>query len=167
VTVEIRPVETDDEHEVALELNNTIRPDHAVTIEDVRSYVAAVPQQHYLAWEGDRAVGTASVAEQPARGRPLVRDLVRAESRRRGIGTALFAELSRWARERSFDELEAWIDDDETDGLAFARARGFVEVSRELKVALELKGFQPPPVDPPAGIEIVTWAERPDLVRGM
>ena len=167
MSVEIRPVETDAEHEVALELNNTIRPHHAVTIEDVRSYLAAVPQQHYLAWDGDLAVGTASAAEQASRGVPLVRDLVRPESRRRRIGTALFAELSGWARERGFDELEAWIDDHETDGLAFARARGFVEISRELKVALELEGFHPPPIEPPAGIEIVTWAERPDLVRGM
>jgi GNAT superfamily N-acetyltransferase len=138
-----------------------------VTIENVRSYIAAVPQQHWLARQGDEAVGTASAAEQRRRGVALVRNLVRPASRRQGVGSALYAEISRWARVRGYEQVEAWIDDEEAEGLAFARARGFVEVSRELKVALELEGHEPPPVDPPAGIEIVTWTERPDAVRGM
>jgi GNAT superfamily N-acetyltransferase len=167
VTFEVRLVESDADHEVALELNNTIRPEHAVTIENVRSYIAAVPQEHWLAWAGDRAVGTASAAEQRGRGVPLTRNIVRPEIRRQGVGSALYREISGWSRERGAGQVEAWIDDEETDGLDFARARGFVEVSRELKVALELEGHEPLPVDPPPGIEIVTWTERPDAVRGM
>jgi mycothiol synthase len=167
MSVDVRVCETDADHEVALELNNTIRPDHAITIENVRSYIASVPQQHWLAWERKRAVGTASAAEQRGRGIPLVRNIVRPDSRRQGVGSMLYAEMSRWARERDYDRLEAWIDDEETDGLAFARTRGFVEVSRELKVALELAAYDPPPVDPPPGIEIVTWTDRPEAVRGM
>jgi mycothiol synthase len=165
--VEIRPVETDDEHAVALELNNTIRPGHAVTLDDMRAYLAVVPQQHYLAWEGELAVGTSSVARQSGRPQGLVEDTVRLERRRQGIGSALYAALSAWAREQGISELEAWVDDQEEDGLAFARSLGFVEVGRELKVALDLEGFDPPAVDPPAGIEIVTWEERPELVHGM
>lgn len=167
MTVEIRAVDSDADHGVALELNNAIRPDHAVTIEDVRSYIDAVPQQHFLAWEGEEAVGTASVALPFGRPQAMLRNLVRPESRRRGIGSALFETLSQWARQHGVSEAEAWIDDSEEEGLAFARARGFAEVGRELKVALELDGYDPPPVDPPAGIEIVTWAERPELVRGV
>jgi GNAT superfamily N-acetyltransferase len=112
-------------------------------------------------------VGTASVALQPGRGVPIARDIVRPERRREGIGTALFAALCGWARERGATEVEAHIDDEETEGLAFARALGFVEVSRELRVALRLEDYDPPAVDPPPGIEIVTWAERPDVTRGM
>jgi GNAT superfamily N-acetyltransferase len=138
-----------------------------VTLEDVRSYIAAVPQEHYLAWEAGRAVGTASIAEQSGRGVPLVRNMVRPDRRRRGVGSQLYAAVSRWAADRGYAELEAWIDDDEAEGLDFARARGFAEVARELKVALDLEGYEPPAVDPPEGIEIVTWAERPELVRGM
>jgi GNAT superfamily N-acetyltransferase len=166
VTVEIRPVETDAEHEVALALNNELRPAHAVTMVDVRSYIEHVPQQHYLAWDGDVAVGTASAAQQP-RPVPLARNMVLTERRREGVGTALFVALSSWAHDRGAVEVESWIDDEETDGLAFAGSLGFVEVSRELKVALDLRDHEPPPVDPPPGIEIVTWAERPDLTRGM
>jgi GNAT superfamily N-acetyltransferase len=167
VSVEIRPVETCAEHEVALALNNEIRPDHAITIDDVLDYVAAVPQQHWLAWDGQAAVGTASAAERSGRGVPLMRDIVRPERRREGIGTALFRAVSAWARERGASDVEAWVDDVEQEGLAFAHALGFAEVSRELKVALDLVGYEPPPVDPPAGIEIVTWAERPELAPGI
>ena len=167
MTVDVRVCESDADHEIALELNNTIRPEHAVTIENVRSYMAAVPQQHWLAWEDDRALGTASAAEQRGRGIPLVRNIVRPERRRQGVGSALYAEISRWARERG---LRAAGGVDRRRGGRRARvagARGFVEVSRELKVALELHDHEPPPVDPPPGIEIVTWTERPDAVRGM
>jgi GNAT superfamily N-acetyltransferase len=167
VSVEIRPVATDAEHEVALALNNEIRPTHAITLDDVRAYVAAVPQQHWLAWDAGTAVGTASAAEQAGRGVPIVRDLVRPDRRREGIGTALYGAVSGWARERGSNEVEAWIDDEEQEGLAFAAGLGFRELSRELKVALDLDGYEPPPVDPPPGIEIVTWAERPDATAGM
>ena len=167
MSVEIRPVEARAEHEVALALNNEIRPDHAITIDDVLDYVAAVPQQHWLAWDGETAVGTASAAQQSGRGVPLVRDIVRPERRREGIGTELFRAASGWARGRGAGEVEAWIDDAEPEGLAFARALGFAEVSRELKVALDLDGYEPPPIEPPPGIEIVTWAERPGATPGM
>jgi GNAT superfamily N-acetyltransferase len=136
-------------------------------MDDVRSYLAAVPQTHYLAREGDDVVGTAAIAEQHGRGVPLVWNLVPEASRRRGIGSALLTELSHRATELGYGELECWIDDHETEGLAFARARSYVEVARELEVALDLEGYEPPPVDPPPGIEIVTWAEWPELVSGM
>ena len=120
-----------------------------------------------LAWEDDRAAGTATGVLESNRARPLVWLIVRSDARRRGIGSALFAEISAWARARGFAELDTWVDDDQPEGLAFARSRGFVEVSRELGVALELEGFEPPPVDPPDGIDIVTWADRPELARGL
>jgi GNAT superfamily N-acetyltransferase len=165
--IEIRPIDSDAGHEVALALNNELRPDHAITMGDLLSYVEAVPQRHWLAWDGDAAVGTASAAEQPGRPIPVVRTIVRPERRREGIGTALYRTLSAWARERGATEVEAWIDDEEEAGLAFVESLGFREVSRELRVALDLAGYEPPPVDPPEGIEIVTWSERPDATDGM
>src|SRR5439155_19160831 len=63
--------------------------------------------------------------------------------------------------------LAAWVHGDDPDGASFALHPGFTEHSREASVALDLAGLAPPRVEPPAGIEIVTWAERPDLARGM
>jgi GNAT superfamily N-acetyltransferase len=53
------------------------------------------------------------------------------------------------------------------ESLAFAQRRGFSEERRETGLVLSLVDISPPPVQPPAGIEIVTWAQRPELARGM
>ncbi|HET7929727.1 MAG TPA: GNAT family N-acetyltransferase [Actinomycetota bacterium] len=45
--------------------------------------------------------------------------------------------------------------------------RGYAEVGRELQFELLLARATPTPSEPPAGIEIVTRAQRPDLVPGM
>ena len=51
--------------------------------------------------------------------------------------------------------------------MSFARRRGFREVERNGRMILDLTAFEPAPIAPPNGIEIVTWAERPDLARGI
>jgi mycothiol synthase len=42
-----------------------------------------------------------------------------------------------------------------------------VEVSRDLLVQLDLTTLDEPAVTPPEGIEIVSWAERPELAYGL
>ena len=87
--------------------------------------------------------------------------------RRRGVGTRLYEAASDWARERGLDRIEVPVRDNDPESLAFAERRGFVEERREKGLVLELTGLEPPPVEPPEGVEIVTWAERPDVARGM
>jgi GNAT superfamily N-acetyltransferase len=99
--------------------------------------------------------------------RPFVLITVPEPYRRRGAGTALYSAISDWARERGLDTLEARVADDDPASLAFAQKRGFVEDRREPGVALDLTAIEPPPVEPPAGIELLSWSERPDLARGM
>ena len=89
------------------------------------------------------------------------------EYRRRGAGTALYAAISTWARERGLDTIQTIVADDDPGSLAFAQRRGFVEESHEKGVSLDLTRIRPPIVEPPEGVEIVTWAERPELARGM
>ena len=92
---------------------------------------------------------------------------VLAEARRRGVGTALYEAVSDWTRERRLDVLEAVVSDEDPESLAWAERRGFAEDRREKGVGLRLAEIEPPPVEPPEGIEIVSWAERPDLARGI
>ena len=47
------------------------------------------------------------------------------------------------------------------------RRRGFVEVGRNSTLVLDLTAIEAPVVEPPEGIEIVPWAERPELAAGM
>jgi GNAT superfamily N-acetyltransferase len=89
------------------------------------------------------------------------------DRRRRGAGTALYEAISTWARERGLDVMEAVVADNDSASLEFAQRRGFVEDRREQGVALRLAGIELPPVELPDGVEIVTWAERPELARGM
>jgi GNAT superfamily N-acetyltransferase len=92
---------------------------------------------------------------------------VLAGERRRGAGTALYEAISRWASERGAGELEVPVAGNDPESLSFAQRRGFTEERREVGLVLGLAGISPPQVQPPAGIEIVTWAQRPELARGM
>ena len=87
--------------------------------------------------------------------------------RGRGAGTALYSAISDWAMERELETLEAVLADNDPDSLAFAERRGFVVERHEKGVALDLTAVEPPPVEPPPGVEIVSWADRPELARGL
>jgi mycothiol synthase len=89
------------------------------------------------------------------------------ERRGRGIGDVLFREVSRWAAELGATELRASVTEGKDESLAFAEHRGFVEISRDLVVQLDLTAIDEPKVSPPDGIEIVSWAEHPELARGL
>ena len=89
------------------------------------------------------------------------------EARGRGAGSELFREVARWVSERGCIELESSVREDDPESLSWVVRRGFREVGRNSTLVLELEGIEAPAVDPPEGIEIVSWAERPGLERGM
>jgi GNAT superfamily N-acetyltransferase len=72
-----------------------------------------------------------------------------------------------WARERGHEQLEAVVADDDPESLGFAARRGYREERREAGVALDLRRIEQPIVTLPDGVEIVSWAERPELAHGM
>src|SRR5437870_4590066 len=45
--------------------------------------------------------------------------------------------------------------------------RGFSEVGRNSIMALDLVAAAAPAPDPPVGVDIVSWADRPHLIRGL
>jgi GNAT superfamily N-acetyltransferase len=89
------------------------------------------------------------------------------EHRGGGNGDRLLATIEAWAKERGSTHLEGGIAEDDDATIAWAGARGFEEVGRNSRLVLDLTAIDPPVVDPPAGIEIVTWAERPELAPGL
>jgi len=89
------------------------------------------------------------------------------EHRRRGIGSALYAEVSRHATSLRRAGLACTAREDGEDALEFLDHRGFAVVDRLRKLALDLAGLELPAADPPAGISLVTYAERPELAAGM
>ena len=153
----------------SLEVYNTVWPRDAVTIEAVHSYRdSAQDYIDYLVREDGVVLGSgvgAIFAYRPHRVDTLM--TVLAGKRRRGAGTALYEAISKWASERRAHELEVSVSGDDPESLSYAQRRGFTEVRRQVSLVLSLSGVSPLGVGPPAGIEIVTWAQRPELARGM
>jgi GNAT superfamily N-acetyltransferase len=165
--MEIREARTDDELARVLEVRNRVHPDDAITVENLRSHEHAVAEmQHRVAVEDGEPLGAATFGLLRTKPDPFAFLWVLPERRRRGVGAALYDEISRWAAERDRTEIEAWVEDT-PDGVSFATNRRFTETGRELRVSLDLTEIEPPPAAPPAGVVITTWAERPGVIRGL
>jgi GNAT superfamily N-acetyltransferase len=93
--------------------------------------------------------------------------LVLPERRGHGIGDELRAVIERWAAEHGATELEGPVAEDDAATLDWAARRGYEEAGRNSRLVLDLTAIETPAVEPPPGIEIVTWAERPDLAEGL
>jgi mycothiol synthase len=144
--------------------------DEADTVEGYLDWKRQAQETTWLiAVEGGRDVGAAigiggwHSPEGVARGEVRVVE----DARGRGVGTALLAELSSWARPRGYVELMGPVKEVDQASLDWAARRGFVEVGRNSLLVLDLTTIDAPQVVAPGGIEVVTWAERADLAEGM
>lgn len=169
--VSISPATTEGEAATSLAIRNAAAPAFAASAADEADAKAWYREHLELVASLDgEPVGAALVALEPGRESRRSAQLevaVLPTSRRRGAGGGLCRAASAWARERGLETIEAWICDEDPDGLAFATGRGFVPVQREGRLALDLAGLEPPPATPPAGVSIVTLAERPDLLEAL
>jgi GNAT superfamily N-acetyltransferase len=118
-------------------------------------------------WDGAPAGSAVGVVFPQRLDRVFALVTVLPARRRKGIGSALYRAISTWTADRGLRELEVPVLDNDPESLAYAEQRGFVEERRELGVVLRLAEIEPPEIAPPDGIEIVTWANRPELARGM
>jgi len=167
--LELTPCADERDEQVSLDVYNAVWPHAAFTMDEVRSFKQSVRAHHDVVARLDGVpVGSALTVLVPHRSdRVLTIVTVLASHRRRGVGTALYAELSAWTGERGLAEIEVPVLDNDPESLAYATRRGFVEERRELGVVLDVTGMEPPALVPPDGVEILSWAERPELARGM
>jgi L-amino acid N-acyltransferase YncA len=152
-----------------LDVYNAVWPTGAVTLAEVESFKRS--QLDYVDFlariDGDPA-GSGVGAVGPYRPDQVTAiTAVLPERRRRGIGTALYDAISRWAAERGLHKLVARVPDDDPESLAYAQKRGFVQVTHEKGLVLPLAEVEAPPIELPDGVEIVIWAERPGIERGL
>ena len=89
------------------------------------------------------------------------------EWRGRGVGGALLDGVSAWARDGAQTHVDGQVDELDASSLAWAGRRGFSEVGRNSTLSLDLSTAAWPEIDPPPGITITSWADKPDAVRGM
>jgi GNAT superfamily N-acetyltransferase len=167
--LEVTPCADTRDEQVSLDVYNAVWPHAAFTLAEVHSFKQSVRAHHDVVARLDGApVGSALTVVVPHRSdRVLTVVTVLASHRRRGVGSALFASLSAWTGERGIADIEVPVLDNDPESLAYATRRGFVEERRELGVVLDVAGMEEPALEPPEGIEIVAWAERPELARGI
>ena len=88
--------------------------------------------------------------------------------RSRGLGSELLRRVSARASELGKHGIQLEVRSDDPHSIRFVENRGFEEIEREEEVELDLTALtSPPAVTPPAGIELVTLRDRPDLEREM
>lgn len=167
--VEVSLCDGEADEQISLDVYNAVWPHDAITMDEVRSFKASVVAHvDYLARLDGGVAGSAVGVVFPHRtDRVFTLITVLPEHRRHGVGSALLRAVSAWTTGRGLRELEAPVLDNDPESVAFGEARGFVEERRELGVVLRLSEIDPPPIEPPEGVEIVTWAQRPELARGL
>jgi mycothiol synthase len=153
----------------SLDVYNEVWPHDRVGLAEVHSFKASLLDHADLLALVDGTIagsGFASIAPQrPDTVYALI--TVLRERRGHGVGTALYDAISEWSRQRGHDNLVAIAADNDPESVAFAMRRGFVEDGCEHGMALDLTSIEAPQAAPPEGVEIVPWAERPELARGM
>jgi GNAT superfamily N-acetyltransferase len=167
--IEVVPYADEDDEQRGLDVYNAVWRHDRVGLDEERSYRASMRDSIDLLARIDSTVGGAALGVISPQHPDVVFVLVSvvAGFRRRGAGIALYEAISAWARERGLDTIETFVADDDRESLAFAKRRGFTEASHELGVSLDLRRIKSPIVEPPEGVQIVAWAERPELARGI
>lgn len=166
--METRAIRNESDIESVVGIANAVYPDDPITAHEFVSWGEQARERCDLVADDDGTiVGAARTFFETRRPNPWVHIWVPAAERRRGIGLALFKEASAWARSKGYAAFEAWIREDADESSAFASRLDFKETGRERGLSLDLTAIEAPVVRAPAGIELTTWAERPEVAPGL
>jgi L-amino acid N-acyltransferase YncA len=167
VELRIEAVEDAAEAGVWLEVRNAVALESMTESELARLDEMAPDMTLLIARDGDRVVGAGAVwSEFDGRAAAGVSCLVLGSERRRGVGAAIYRDLSRRAAERGRSELQGIIPAEDTESLGLVLAHGFRETTRSQRATLELTEA-PAARSSPDGVTVVALAERPDVEHGM
>jgi mycothiol synthase len=161
MSVEVRQAESDADLEAFIRIRRALLPNESGgTVEGLWADLVSNPDRRYYVAEADgEVVGSGLVSLSDLRDRFAVKVRVLPEARRRGIGTALLRELVAHA---TGDKISAHLEEEESR--PFAERFGFRETDRQVEQIKRL-GNEPAPPSPPQGVDVVTVADRPALVR--
>jgi mycothiol synthase len=159
--IEVRAAESDADLEAFIRIRRTLLPNESGgTVELLRADLAENPDRRFYVAELDgKVVGSGLVSLSDLRDRHSVKVRVLPQARRRGVGTALLRALVTHA---TGDKIGTHLEEEEAR--PFAERFGFRETDRQVEQVKHL-GDEPDPPPLPDGIEVVTVAERPSLLR--
>jgi GNAT superfamily N-acetyltransferase len=162
-TITLRRVEGEGDVDVFLTLRRAIDPEHLPARSQYLEHIKAPGRVDLIAELDGEPVAAAFVerhGENVAGPVAWISVRVLAEHRRRGVGTALFRELSQIARADGKSELVFSARHDDVDSLDYLGKRGFFEALRMRESVLDLAEAHTA-FAPPAGIELVHF--EPEL----
>lgn len=161
----IAPARTRDELTTFLAIGQAVHPGPKPSVDGLEHELATSASTVFLlAWRRAEAVGAGVGKTSSVGDAYYTMARVPSACRRAGVGTALLAALSERARAAGRGSLIGRLREDDDEARRFVEKRGFEELSRECPVALALARFDADARVLP-GVEIVSLAERPDLIE--
>jgi mycothiol synthase len=160
--IEVRRAETDADLEGWIRVKRAVLPNESAwTVQEFRE--RREPDRLVLVAELDGEIVGAGLADRSdVQGRGFVAPRVHPDARRRGVGSVLLHELTAHVASLGFDK--AWASVDDPGSRAFAERFGFEEVDRDVEQVIALPAKLPDaPI--PDGVEVVSIAFRPELLR--
>lgn len=153
---------------------NASFPDYGWTVEEVRHEDGGWDHSRYfrrrlLAEDASGVVGVADASHWRNRFQPdnyNVDVVVEPGARRRGHGRALYERMEATLRDRGGRLLRSGVKESMTEGVRFARANGYVELSRDWESRLDLAAFDELPFSgaftriAEQGVTLTTLAEE-------
>ena len=161
--MEISACVTDDDYEAWRQVRIEVVPgERCDTVAEMRAHDSS--QALLLIATLDGVVVGSGVADvSDSAGGGFVAPRVRPAYRRRGVGSALLKPLAAHVAALGLPELRAMVDD--PGSLEFAEHYGFVEVDRQVEQVRAIAD-EPSPSALPAGVEVITLDQQPDLWAG-
>ena len=151
---------TDDDYEAWRAIRIAVVPgERCNTVAELRAQDSS-SRLLLLAVMDGTVVGSGMADQSDNAGGGFAAPRVRPEYRRMGVGSALLRALAEHCTSIGLPVLRASVDGE--GGLAFADRFGFVEVDREIE-QVRAVGDEQPPSALPAGIEVVTLSQYPEL----
>jgi mycothiol synthase len=162
MSIEVRAAETDADLEGWIRVKRAVLPNESAwTVQEFRE--RHEPDQLVLVAElAGEIVGAGLAGRSDVQGRGFIAPRVHPDARRRGVGTAMLYPLSEHVASLGFDK--AWGSVDDPGSRAFAERFGFEEVEREVEQVIALP-TELPEAPLPDGVEVVSIAYRPELLR--
>jgi GNAT superfamily N-acetyltransferase len=161
--IAIRPVESDADLQAWIDVRREVVPtESAGTVEQHRARNESKSVLMLVAEVGGELAGSGMAALSDLRDRAFVAPRVLPAMRRRGVGTTILRALLPHAESLGVNKVNSLVTD--PGSRSFAEQHGFEEVDsqveqvRMLDEPLEFSGL-------PEGVEVVTIAERPELLE--
>jgi mycothiol synthase len=169
-TLELRRVEGEEDVDVFLAIRRAIDPEHMPARGQYLEHIKAPGRVDLIAELDGEPVAAAFVerhSENVAGPVAWVSVRVLPEHRRRGVGTALFRELSAIARADGKAELVFSARHDDTDSHEYLDKRGFAEALRLRESVLDLSEAKTAFAPPPRVTLVAFQPELDELVYGV